>query len=170
MTPQDVANAKRDRMSKKRFAFPYGDTSFIAGTNQKEVKLKEYRYTVKEKDDATGLYYYGARYYASWLARWLSADPLFRENPAVYEGPKPKDKDEAKKQEEDYRQKLYSEGLNLYGYVKGNPVNHNDPTGMEEKYNPSCHQSYIPSVGEAVESRLKRENNETVKAVKNFSF
>ncbi len=75
------------------------------------------------------MYYFRARYYASWVARWLSADPLFRENPAVYEGPKPKDKDEAKKQEEDYRQKLYSEGLNLYGYVKGNPVRFSDKVG-----------------------------------------
>ncbi len=108
MTPQDVANAKRDRMSKKRFAFPYGDTSFMAGTNQKEVKLKEYRYTGKEKDDATGLYYYGARYYASWLGRWLSADPLFRENPGVYERPKGKDEDEQKKLDEEFKGKLYT--------------------------------------------------------------
>jgi len=109
--------------------FPYGDTSLIAGTNQKEVKLKEYRYTGKEKDDATGLYYYGARYYASWLGRWLSADPLFRENPSVYERPKPRDKEEAQKAETEYMQKLYSEGLNLYGYVKGNPVIFTDPEG-----------------------------------------
>jgi len=110
--------------------FPYGDTSLIAGTNQKEVKLKEYRYTGKEKDDATGLYYYGARYYASWLGRWLSADPLFRENPSVYERPKRKDEDEQKRLDEEYKQQLYSQGLNLYYYVAGNPVRHSDPTGL----------------------------------------
>ena len=58
--------------------FPYGGTSFIAGTSQSEVKLKEYRYTGKERDDTTGLYYYGARYYAPWLGRWLSTEPLLR--------------------------------------------------------------------------------------------
>src|SRR3546814_11626617 len=32
------------------------------------------RYSVKEMD-LSGLYYYGARYYAPWLQRWVSADP-----------------------------------------------------------------------------------------------
>ncbi|MBK8943481.1 MAG: hypothetical protein IPM79_39265 [Polyangiaceae bacterium] len=27
-------------------------------------------------DEETGLYYPGARYYAAWLGRWTSADPL----------------------------------------------------------------------------------------------
>ncbi|KMQ50390.1 putative insecticidal toxin protein [Chitinispirillum alkaliphilum] len=82
--------------------FPYGGTSFTCGTSQKEVKLKEYRYTGKERDEATGLYYYGARYYAAWLGRWLSADPA---------GP--------------------VDGLNLYEYVRGNPVGLVDPDGRE---------------------------------------
>ena len=103
--------------------FPYGDTSLIAGTAQKEVKLKEYRYTGKEKDDVTGLYYYGARYYASWLGRWMSTDPLFRENPSVYDRPKGKDEEAA------YWGKVYGEGLNLYCYVRGNPITFSDPTG-----------------------------------------
>jgi RHS repeat-associated protein len=33
------------------------------------------RYSGKERD-ATGLYYYGFRYYAPWLQRWLNADPV----------------------------------------------------------------------------------------------
>ena len=36
---------------------------------------KDYRYSGKERDDATGLYYYGYRYFAPWLGRWLSPDP-----------------------------------------------------------------------------------------------
>ena len=36
---------------------------------------KRYRYTGKEKDEESGLYYHGARYYAVWLSRWASADP-----------------------------------------------------------------------------------------------
>lgn len=55
--------------------FPFGESAFIAGVNEDEVKLKYYRFTGKERDDTTGLYYFGARYYASWLGRWISTDP-----------------------------------------------------------------------------------------------
>ncbi|MDR0307056.1 MAG: hypothetical protein LBI42_09510 [Chitinispirillales bacterium] len=82
--------------------FPYGGTSFTTGQNQKEVKIKEYRYTGKERDDATGLYYHGARYYAPWLGRWLSCDPAG-----------------------------LVDGLNLYMYCRGNPVKLIDSTGLK---------------------------------------
>lgn len=36
---------------------------------------KEYRYSAQERDDTTGLYYYGYRYYAPWLCRWTKPDP-----------------------------------------------------------------------------------------------
>jgi len=55
--------------------YPYGDTSYQSGRNQAEVQRKRYRYTGKEKDEETGLYYHGARYYAPWLGRWTAADP-----------------------------------------------------------------------------------------------
>ena len=35
-----------------------------------------YKFNGKEQDEATGFYYYGARYYAPSLSRWLSVDPL----------------------------------------------------------------------------------------------
>ncbi|MCD4813872.1 toxin [bacterium] len=85
--------------------FPYGGTSFIAGTNQKEVKLKEYRYSGKERDDTTGLYYYGARYYAPWLGRWMSADPIREEGGS----------------------------LDLYEFCSGNPIVRFDKDGMEDE-------------------------------------
>jgi len=40
-----------------------------------------YRFTGKERDEKTGLDYFGARYYASALGRWLGPDPLMREAP-----------------------------------------------------------------------------------------
>ncbi len=55
--------------------YPYGGTAFIAGRDWNETKLKRYRYSGKERDDETGLYYYGARYYAPWMGRWLGCDP-----------------------------------------------------------------------------------------------
>src|SRR5207247_2029826 len=57
---------------------PYGSSSYEAVRNQLETP-KRYRYTGKERDEESGLYYHGARYFASWLARWINGDPLFIE-------------------------------------------------------------------------------------------
>lgn len=80
--------------------YPYGGTAIITGSNQSEVKLKDYRYTGKERDDSTGLYYYGARYYVPWFGRWLTADPTGPHNT-----------------------------LNLYTYITDDPTTYIDPTG-----------------------------------------
>ncbi len=55
---------------------PFGTTSYRSGRNETEVSLKRYKYVGKERDEETGLYYYGARYYAAWLCRFVSVDPL----------------------------------------------------------------------------------------------
>jgi RHS repeat-associated protein len=55
---------------------PYGGTSFHAARAGVEASARRYRYTGKERDEETGLYYHGARYYAPWLGRWVSCDPL----------------------------------------------------------------------------------------------
>jgi RHS repeat-associated protein len=56
--------------------YPYGSTSYQAVAKEIKAVAKRYRYTGKERDDETGLYYYGARYYAAWLGRWVSCDPM----------------------------------------------------------------------------------------------
>lgn len=53
---------------------PFGTTA-VAAQGVGEVSSKRYRYTGKEKDEETGLYYFGLRYYITWLARWISPDP-----------------------------------------------------------------------------------------------
>ena len=80
--------------------YPYGGTSFQGGRTVAEVSLKRYRYTAKERDAENGFYYVGARYYASWLGRWTSADPA-----GLIDGP------------------------NLYRYARDNPICLSDPTG-----------------------------------------
>ena len=55
---------------------PFGTTSYRSGRTETEVALKRYKYVGKERDEETGLYYYGARYYAAWIARFVSVDPL----------------------------------------------------------------------------------------------
>ncbi|WP_409071735.1 SpvB/TcaC N-terminal domain-containing protein [Burkholderia ubonensis] len=83
---------------------PYGTTSFQAGRSAAEVSLKRYRYTGKERDDESGLSYHEARYYASWLGRWASTDPL-----GLAEGP------------------------NVYVYCRNNPISRVDPTGLDSE-------------------------------------
>ncbi len=55
---------------------PFGTTSYRAGKGETEVSLKRYKYCGKERDEETGLYYYGMRYYAAWICRFVSVDPL----------------------------------------------------------------------------------------------
>lgn len=54
--------------------FPYGGTAWWASRNAVEGSYKTRRYSGKERDGG-GLYYYGFRYYAPWLQRWISPDP-----------------------------------------------------------------------------------------------
>ena len=72
---------------------PFGTTSYRSGRSETEVSLKRYKYVGKERDEETGLYYYGARYYASWIARFVSVDPLQHDYPIYtpyqYAGNKP---------------------------------------------------------------------------------
>lgn len=66
--------------------FPYGETSFGSFAR------KRYRFTGKERDEESGLAHHGARYYAPWVARWMSCDVL------------------------------QLDGLNRYAYVGGRPL------------------------------------------------
>jgi RHS repeat-associated core domain len=49
-------------------------TAWWAGRSAAQAKYKTIRYSGKERD-TTGLYYYGFRYYAPWLKRWINPDP-----------------------------------------------------------------------------------------------
>ncbi len=80
--------------------YPYGSTAYQAGRSAAEVSLKRYRYLGKERDDETGLNHFGARYYASWLGRWCSADPIG-----------------------------INSGLNLFSYSWNNPIRYQDKQG-----------------------------------------
>ncbi len=62
---------------------PFGTTSYRSGRNEVDVSLKRYKYVGKERDEETGLYYYGARYYAAWIARFISVDPLNEKYPEL---------------------------------------------------------------------------------------
>jgi insecticidal toxin complex protein TccC len=54
--------------------YAFGGTAWWLARSETEASYKTLRYSGKERD-ATGLYYYGLRYYAPWLQRWINPDP-----------------------------------------------------------------------------------------------
>jgi insecticidal toxin complex protein TccC len=60
-------------ISQERY-HPYGTTAWFSGRGEVEASYRTVRYSGKERD-ATGLYYYGFRYYVAWWQRWLNPDP-----------------------------------------------------------------------------------------------
>jgi RHS repeat-associated protein len=77
----------------------YGSSTYQAVRSKTETP-KRYRYTGKERDEESGLYYHGARYYSPWLGRWTSCDPS-----------------------------SLMDGLNLFVFVQCNPIVNIDPNG-----------------------------------------
>jgi RHS repeat-associated protein len=65
---------------------------------------KRYRFAGRLRDEETGLYYYGARHYPPWAARWASCDPA---------GP--------------------ADSTNLYQFARDNPVRLVDPDGRQSQ-------------------------------------
>ncbi|MGJ7262045.1 RHS repeat protein [Morganella morganii] len=80
--------------------YPFGGTAVLVADADSGIDYKTHRYSGKERD-ATGLYYYGYRYYQPWAGRWLSSDPAGT-----------------------------IDGLNLYSMVKNNPVSFRDINGL----------------------------------------
>ncbi|MFS2221027.1 RHS repeat-associated core domain-containing protein, partial [Pantoea sp. B65] len=92
-------DAQGELISQEEY-YPYGGTAIRTARSQAEAEYKTRRYSGKERD-ASGLYYYGYRYYQCWAGRWLSADPAGA-----------------------------TDGLNLYQMVRNNPVSYRDPNGL----------------------------------------
>ncbi|MDH6222813.1 SpvB/TcaC N-terminal domain-containing protein [Streptomyces pseudovenezuelae] len=77
---------------------PYGETSFGSHTR------KRYRFTGQERDEESGLGHHHARFYAPWLARWTSCDPL-----------------------------VSAHGASSYCYVSNKPTGLVDPDGADDR-------------------------------------
>jgi len=96
-----VELADDGRIISREIFYPFGETAWFAGSDAIEVGYKTIRYSGKERD-ATGLYYYGMRFYIPWLQRWLNTDPAGE-----------------------------VDGLNLYRMVRNNPLTFFDEQGEE---------------------------------------
>jgi RHS repeat-associated protein len=109
---------------------PYGEV-WIEWENR-NVQRNEalpFRFTGKELDEETGLYYYGARYLDPRVSRWLSADPAVGE----YIPEAPVD-DEARRRNGNLPGMggIYNlVNLHLYHYAGNNPVKYTDPDGKQ---------------------------------------
>jgi RHS repeat-associated protein len=84
-------------VSREEFT-PYGETSFGGHVR------KRFRFTGKERDEESGLTYHGVRYYAPWVARWLSCDPA-----------------------------RSRDASSLYAYAASNPLKFVDLTGAQQQ-------------------------------------
>ncbi|HRI07001.1 MAG TPA: RHS repeat-associated core domain-containing protein [Nannocystaceae bacterium] len=84
---------------------PYGTSSYRAANAAIDVSPKRYRYTGKERDEETGLYYHEARYYGCWLGRWTAADPIGLQG-----------------------------GINRFAYANSNPLTFTDPAGTSPQH------------------------------------
>jgi RHS repeat-associated protein len=80
--------------------YPYGATAIYLPSTGLTEDEKRYQFTGQERDPSTGLYSFAARYYSPDLAHWIAPDPAGT-----------------------------ADGLNLFAYVRGNPLTLADPTG-----------------------------------------
>ncbi len=92
--------------------FPYGETWVEDGGSG---QVPGYKFTGKELDPETGLYYYGARYYDPVLSKWISTDPIIS---AYLDG--------------EINGGIYVPiNLNLFTYAASNPLRYLDPDGRK---------------------------------------
>jgi RHS repeat-associated protein len=117
-TGSDVYITLNDRLGTKRAeikggagcittysSIPYGDLLSSSGNCPSDVT--EHHFTGKERDSESGNDYFGVRYYASTMGRFVSPDhPLIDQHP---ENP---------------------QSWNLYAYARNNPLINIDPTGL----------------------------------------
>ena len=114
-----ISDYKGDEYQRIEYT-PYGET-WVEKTSNIGLEWLPYKFTAKELDEETGLYYYGARYLDPKYSMWISTDPALGEYIPVAGSD---------------TSKLPGMGGvfnhingNLYHYGGGTPVKYTDPDG-----------------------------------------
>ena len=109
-----ISDYKGDEYQRIEYT-PYGET-WVEKTQNQGLEFLPYKFTAKELDEETGLYYYGVRYLDPKYSMWISTDPALSTYMlgldvgcgGIYN----------------------SVNFNLYHYANNNPIRYTDPTGM----------------------------------------
>ncbi|MBQ3023929.1 MAG: RHS repeat-associated core domain-containing protein [Spirochaetaceae bacterium] len=121
-----ISDYKGDEYQRLEYT-PYGET-WVEKTNNTNTEFLPYKFTGKEQDEETGLYYYGARYLDPKYSLWISTDPALQSY--IPQG----------NSSQEYKAKEISQlpgmgGIyntingHLYHYAGNNPVKYVDPDG-----------------------------------------
>jgi RHS repeat-associated protein len=125
--------------------YPYGLTRYEQNGGE-----ARYRFTGKELD-ASGLYYFEARYYDALTGRFVSVDPLFTEQPT--------------------KARTNTQLLHTYAYALNNPLQYNDYLGLSpnSKTDPTTYNVKAPDLAtfikraQRLKVEMKTKNPETGK-------
>ena len=115
---QLITNHKGEEYERLEYT-PYGELWIEKAPAVSALEIP-YRFTGKEQDSETGLYYYGARYLDAKTSRWLSADPAVAEYVPAAGG----------KNGSLPNGGVYNFfNLHVFHYSNNNPVKYTDPDG-----------------------------------------
>jgi len=104
--------------------------------------VNPFRYTARESDAETGLYYYRARYYDTSVGRFLSEDPIWAGDDSKW---------------------------NFYPYASSDPVNRFDPTGLSDLLYLRDTQTLVLLDGNGILVGVYPAGNSTCQKCKNSS-
>lgn len=116
---------------------PYGNTISSSGTL---ANANVYRFSSKEVHTGSGLYYYGFRFYEPNFQRWLNRDPKWEEGFA--ELSKISRRGNTTVIDRSRRLGTQRNFEDLYVFVFNNPLNRNDPLGLDT---PGCSFPVLPN-------------------------
>jgi RHS repeat-associated protein len=117
--------------------YPWGgEVQFVNGDPN------HYKFTGKERDAETQIDYFGAWYYGIWLGRFITPDPLYLELHRLVD----------------------PQQLNIYAYIRNNPLKFTDPTGLDVTCTGNRCDDYLKGLQKDVSFKVAYDDNGTVVA------